>query len=640
MIKTVGRPFGRAMHFDCHTCPGVEQPFSRFCAEEFAAELAAAHVDHINFTARCNMGFSYYNTKVGKKYPGLGERDILQETLDACHKRGIGVSAYINVALNHELAADRKDWLRIFSGGRIHREDKKDNFFREMCYNSEYRQYLIREVRELCAYDVDGIFLDCVTTRKCYCEHCMREMRSRGVNVEDPDAVYAYALTVQRELCRELREVIDACGKPLKVYTSGAPWREEFVTHVEIECLVTGIWGYDSFDPMAAYTRTIAQDRVFMSGRFQSMWGDFGGIKSLPSMQNDLYDAMMNGFAISFGDHLHPVDGLEREVIRRVGAVMAEHMQYERFVKGAEPVCEVGVLMRNNPRNGTPALYGISRMLGELKIGYNVYRTIDASDPFAACKLLIVCEELHADEAYYEKMRAFAARGGKFLFVGEGLDVGQRAGLLTDVAELAADESDNAYFTFPEGGMRWAMYAPSRRFVNKSGTELARYVDKTFNFIWDGRQSYFYRPQGEETRYSAAVVGACCGVCCFDVFAAYSEAFMQEHKLLVARMLELLLPERVLRVENAPAFARVSLTKGDHTVLHVKATHPEIRVGKGVVEEHHLMPSATVSVAGEFRVLRLPECLPVESRTENGRTVFETGDVLGYRAFLLQESKV
>lgn len=47
MIKTVGRPFGRAMHFDCHTCPGVEQPFSRFCAEEFAAELAAAHVDHI-----------------------------------------------------------------------------------------------------------------------------------------------------------------------------------------------------------------------------------------------------------------------------------------------------------------------------------------------------------------------------------------------------------------------------------------------------------------------------------------------------------------------------------------------------------------------------------------------------------------
>ena len=636
MIKAVGKPFRRAMHFDCHTCPEVENPFSNFDAELFAAQLAEMHVEYINFTARCNMGFSYYNTAVGKKYPGLGERDLLSETVEACRKRGIGVSAYINVALNHELAADRKDWLRIFSGGRIYREDKKDNFFREMCYNSGYRDYLIREVRELCAYDVDGIFLDCVTYRKCYCEHCIRDMKAHGVDVENPDAVYAYALTMQREFCRELRGVIDESGKPLKVYTSGAPWRGEYVTHVEVECLVTGIWGYDTFDPIAAYVRTAAQDRVFMSGRFQSMWGDFGGVKALPSMQNDLYDAMMNGFGISFGDHLHPVDGMETEVARRVGAVMAEHVQYEPYVDGAEPVCEVGVLMRNDPRNGTPALSGISRMLGELKIGYNVYRITDDSDPFDACRLLIVCEELSADEAFLEKMRAFAARGGKFLFVGEGLDVAQKAGLLNDVTDFAVDESDNAYFTFPEGGMRWAMYQPRRKFVNAGGIEFARYVDKIFNFIWDGRQSYFYRPQGKETAYSAAVVGTH-GAVCFDVFAAYSEAFMQEHKTLVAQMLEHLLPTRAVRVENAPAFARVALTKGAYTVLHVKATHPEMRTGKGVIEEHHLMPSCTVSVQGVYKVLALPARTFVESRMENGRTVFETGEVYGYRAFLLED---
>ena len=636
MIKTVGKPFRRAMHFDCHTCPGVEEPFSRFDAEKFAARLAEMRVDCITFTARCNMGFSYYNTAVGKKYPGLGERDLLQETIDACRKRGIGVSAYINVALNHELAADRKDWLRIFSGGRIHREDKKDNFFREMCYNSGYRDYLIREVKELCSYDVDGIFLDCVSNRKCYCEHCVRDMKARGYDVENPDEVYAYSLVLQRELCRELREVIDSFGKPLKVYGNGAMWKKEHVTHIEVECLVTGIWGYDTFDTMAAYARTVAQDRVFMSGRFQDMWGDFGGIKSLPSMQNDLYDAMMNGFGISFGDHLHPVDGMEEEVARRVGAVMAEHVQYEKYVDGSEPVCEVGVLMRNNPRNGSPALSGISRMLGELKIGYNVYRISDEGDPFASCKLMILCDELNADEAFYEKMRAFAARGGKFLFVGEGLDVAQKAGLLSEVVELQVDESDNAYFTFPEGEMRWATYVPRRRFLNNGGTELARYVDKVFNFIWDGRQSYFYRPPGKATAHSAAVVGTH-GYVCFDVFAAYSQAFMKEHKMLVERMLEALLPDRAVRADDMASYARVSLTKGAHTVLHVKATHPEIRAGKGVIEEHHLMPSATVSVAGAYEVKTLPELAPVECRVENGRTVFETGNVLGYRAFLLEE---
>lgn len=71
MIDIVGKPLTRAMHFDCHTCPGVENPFSNFDAEAFAAQLAEMHVEYINFTARCNMGFSYYNTAVGKKYPRL-----------------------------------------------------------------------------------------------------------------------------------------------------------------------------------------------------------------------------------------------------------------------------------------------------------------------------------------------------------------------------------------------------------------------------------------------------------------------------------------------------------------------------------------------------------------------------------------
>ena len=638
MIKTVGKPFRRAMHFDCHTCPGIKAPFSRFNAEDFAARLAGMRVEYINFTARCNMGYSYYNTAVGKKYPGLGARDLLRETLDACRKRGIGVTAYINVGLDHEMAADHPDWTRLYADGRRERKDKKDNFFREMCYNSPYRQHLFAEVRELLAYDVDGLFLDCVTWRKCYCEHCMRDMKARGVNVDDPAAVEAYALELQRELCRELRQTIDATSqKPLKVFFNGSPWGKEYVTHIEVECLVTSDWwGYDTFDPMAAYARTIAEDRLFMSGRFQIEWGDFGGVKSLASMQNDLYDAMMNGFGISFGDHLHPVDGLEPEVARRVGAVMAERVRYEPYVDGGEPVCEAGVLMRNNPRNGGPALSGISRMLGELKIGYNVYRVTDDSDPFAACRLLIVCEDLGVGEEYYEKMRQFAARGGKFLFVGEGLDVGVKAGLLDGIADVAADDSDNAYFTFPEGGMRWAMYEPRRKLTNRGGEELARYVDKTFNFIWDGRQSYFYRPQGEETKYSAAVAGAH-GAICFDVFAAYSKAFLHEHKILVERMIDRLLPDRVLHAAGMPAYARAALCKGQYTVLHVKATHPEIRAGRGVIEEHHLMPSAEVSVRGAYKVLALPDLSPVTARVESGRTVLETGEVFGYRAFLLTE---
>ena len=83
MIKVTGKKFGRAMHFDFHTSPGVEHIFGNFDAEKFAEQLASAHIEHVNLTARCNMGYSYYNTKVGKKYPGLGDRDPFKEMLDA-----------------------------------------------------------------------------------------------------------------------------------------------------------------------------------------------------------------------------------------------------------------------------------------------------------------------------------------------------------------------------------------------------------------------------------------------------------------------------------------------------------------------------------------------------------------------------
>jgi methionyl-tRNA formyltransferase len=59
-----------------HNIP-VYQP-KTLRGEEFADQLKDAHIEYVNITARCNMGFSYYNTKVGKKYPGLGDRDPLR----------------------------------------------------------------------------------------------------------------------------------------------------------------------------------------------------------------------------------------------------------------------------------------------------------------------------------------------------------------------------------------------------------------------------------------------------------------------------------------------------------------------------------------------------------------------------------
>ncbi len=637
MVKTVGKKFGRAIHYDFHTSPGIDNILENFDAEKFADKLENAHIEYANVAARCNMGYSYYNTKIGKKYPGLGDRDPLKEIIDACHKRNIGVTAYINVGLNHELMADNYGWLKIAKNGTVYSPDKKDNFFRLMCYNSDYRKYFLNELREICEYDIDGLFCDCFTLTPCYCPRCMAEMQKKGVNMDDYWAVIEYQSNVRLEFASEMKEAVGEKNGKIKMYINSMSLVSGFQTHAELECLTTDpSWGYDYFDYMAAYTRPLFEDRLYMSGRFQNSWGDFGGVKPLASMQNDLYDAMMNSFGISFGDHLHPVDGFENEVASRMGKVMEERMAYEPYIENSDNIVEVGVLVHSTLQTVRLPNYvkGVSRMLRELKIPYNVY---DENGAFENVKLLLL-EEGGFDEKLERRLSDYVKNGGKIIFTGAAVDLGKRSGLLDYIELVGKDDRDNAYYTVDGSDMRWAMYDLSRVIKNIGGVEKAKYVNNVVNFTWDGRQSCYYRPQGEPTEYSAAVLGENTACICFNVFNAYINNFLVEHRELVKTLIDALLPEKLIETPDMPKTASVALTKNDtSTVFHVKATYPEHKMNRGIVEEHTYMKSVEVSLKGEYNeVYILPEMTKVESKYENGRTVFETGNILGYRAFLLK----
>ena len=637
MIQTIGPKFGRALHYDFHTSPGVKNIFGNFDAEKFADQLVAAHIDYVNLTARCNMGYSYYNTKVGKKYEGMGDRDAFGEMVEACKKRGIGVTAYINIGLDHDIAADNHGWLKVSKDGKIYEEDKKDNFFRVMCYNSGYRAHFLSEIQEICQYDIDGLFCDCFTLRACYCPNCMADMQKRGIDINDEEAVLSYQNDIRYEFAREVIEAAGDKKEKIKFYFNGMSWTSGFQTHAEIECLSSDPhWGYDYFDSMAAYTRTMYEDRVYMSGRFQNSWGDFGGVKPLASMQNDLYDAMMNSFGISYGDHMHPVDGFEKEVAARIEKVMNEKMQYEPYTENSDNVIEAGVLIHSNTTTRRLPYYakGAARMLKELKVLYNIF---DETGDFNNVKILIVSEDMGEDNALHARLAAYVQNGGKIIFTGEGIDTGKRAGLLDYIEVVGKDERDNAYYTVEGNDMRWAMYNPARILKNISGTEVAKYVNNIVNFTWDGRQSCYYRPQGESTEYSAVVKDSNTACVCFDIMDAYAENFLIEHRELIGVLLDEFLPERLVECKTMPKTATVALTQNDkHTVFHVKSTYAEHKMIRGIIEEHTYMKSTPVSIQGEYEVYMLPEMEKVSSHIKNGRTEFETGDMLGYRAFLLK----
>lgn len=81
------------------------------------------------------------------------DRDVLQETIDAAHKRGIRVHAWICVMRDETYKANHNDagvWQYVRG---------RDNKFITP-YNEGYREYIGNVAKELAAYGIDGLHLD------------------------------------------------------------------------------------------------------------------------------------------------------------------------------------------------------------------------------------------------------------------------------------------------------------------------------------------------------------------------------------------------------------------------------------------------------------------------------------------------
>ena len=638
------RPIHRHVHLDFHNLPGIYDFCREWDAAVFAQQLQDANVDFVNFCAQCNLGFAYYATKVGIPYPGM-KGDMLGDVLRECHARGIGVAAYINVGLMHEHAFLHPEWCRLDKNGAILRGDRTGNFFRTMCYNSPgYHRHLLDTIREICAYDIDGLFCDCMHFFPCHCAQCTQDMLARGIDIEDENAVEAFSREVMLRVAREIQQI---AGTERHLYFNGMPVYayRGLDTHIELECLPSGGWGYDFLWSSAAYARSLQRTVLYVTGRFQAGWGDFGGYKGKASLENDVFDALCNNLLPSVGDHMHPAKMLSRDLYRDIGDIFARVRAYESYTRGARFLAEVGVLTDDDGFPGD-AYKGLARMLAELKQGFDIVHTSMEISRFA---LVILPDGLAVDEALAQKLRAYLSQGGKILSTGTG-------GLASDgggfaLPEYAADcegldPSNDSYFAFenlPEGtaDMPWSMYAPGILVRARAGAQVyARHIQPYFSRHWDGRHGYFYTPPERESGFAAAVLCGNVAHISFDIFGAYFRSALREHKRLVAQLLDALLPEPLIRpLAGIPSKARVTATATErYTLLHVKITSPEPRGRMEIVEEHDVLPAgARVGVRGRYsKVCRVPDGAPVRSWQEGKYTVLELPQIVGYDMFILE----
>jgi hypothetical protein len=592
-------------------CPDVGAGFD---VEEFTDRIAACGVDYLTFHARCNQGFTYYDTEIGIKHPSL-EYDLFGQLAEACQRKGIALTAYLNGGISSEEGLLHRDWTTLYFDGREYRENRVNPYVRTMCYNSPYRDHLIAMVREIAQkYPVSGFFIDCLAPYKCICPICVAEMKKRGIDWKDEKEVEKFSEFSLLRLSKDIADAAKAINPEYLLYFNGPSYEKQndCGTYMECECLPTAGWGYDFLPVLSHYMRTVGDKPVLnMTGRFYN-WGDFGGLRSRAGLEYDLFYGLANGMRPNIGDHFHPRGDINHAAFDAVEKIYKNLQQYEPWFDGAKPFAEIAVVYPKSilEIRSNKELRGVTRMLSELKMQFDI--VTEFSD-WSKYEVLILPDSVQLSEESAKRIKKHIEAGRAVISSGwSGLDRDKKQFVLEKewgVRYVGDSKHDPVYFK-PAAGwgrelpdMPLALYADAAEVEALAGTEVnARIIKPYYNLHWDGERAFFYIPPDRLTEEPLLTINGKVAHFSAAIFSGYHQNAPKHLRDIFAEVLEKFLAKPIVKVENMPSFGKVFVTEqAGRRIVHLLSYVPELRGRTQIVEESVDLRNVKVSLRDDGR---------------------------------------
>jgi len=592
-----------ALFFDNHTMAACPDVGAEFNAAEFTDRIKDCGADYVGFAAKCNQGFCYYDTEIGIPHPSL-KKDMFGEMVAASQERGIAVCAYFNCGLSNEDALRHLEWNTISPKGSIlHPEIDVGGwvspYIRTLCVNSPYRDYLISLILEVAGkYPVSGFLFDSFNGFPCICPTCVGEMKAKGINWRDEAALQAFARFSVTRLAQDIASAVRSVSEEYLMYFLGISMADnvKIGSYLECECLPTyPCWGYDFLPLFSHHMRTLTGDDrpvLNMTGRFYA-WGDFGSLRPQAAIEYDLFYGISNGMRPNIGGHIFPRGHTQHAVFDRIQAIYSKMQANEEWYTDAVNLVDIGVLLPGDI-DKTPPLIGVTRMLSELKMQFDI---IQADADFARYRLLILPDEVTLTTESAAKIRAFLESGGSVIATGaSGLDPEKNAFALEDLwgAKYEGESPfDPAFFqplpqlesNLPQ--MPLALYKRGIEISPATDTEVAALLVKPYyNSEWDGVYSNFYLPPDRATDQPVVTFKGRLAHVTHPIFSAYHDLATVELRTLFSNILSRLLNNPALEVSGLPSFAKATVTvQPGRRMVHLLNYVPELRGKSEIIED-------------------------------------------------------
>ncbi len=634
----------RQVHLDFHTS-GLLPVGKKFSKEQFQSALKAGHVNSITVFSKCHHGWSYHPTAANEMHPELNF-DLLGAQLEACKEIDVNAPVYISAGFDEKEFVKRPEWRWHPSPDAKEQEEyEKEVHFHVLCFNTGYLDFLCGQIEEVMQkYNPCGIFLDIIAPRICYCEKCVADRKALGMNEESEEDLNKFAMAVLNNYFEKTNAAVRKYSNTATIFHNSGHIPKgdyDFIdanTHLELESLPTGGWGYDHFPLSAAYVRTLKnKDYLGMTGKFHHSWGEFGGFKHPNALIYETALSVANGAGCSIGDQMHPLGEMNMSTYGLIGKAYSLIEEKEPWLDGAVNVADIAVLSAEavTGNRDVKADTGANRMLLENNYLYNF---VDCTSDFSAYKMLILPDVSGIPDEVIEKIKDYVNNGGKVIASGEAL-VKDGSFFLDAGAEYLGKNEFNPTYFIPafetvNGKTEYVMRCNSYKIELAEGETVAYMQTPYFNRTIEHFCSHAHAPNNPEESFPAAVIKGNVAYIGWDIFTAYARHGHLCFKELFSHIIGKMLGDDATVFADVPDRAVVTYTnqeKENRNILHLLFAHTTVR-GENTEVIEDTVPLYNVKcsikcVAKPSEIALVPSGEKLDFVFENGRAEFTVPEV-------------
>ncbi len=430
--------------------------FDKLDMKEYEAFYQEAKINSLMIYTKDHWGYSYYDTKIGTKHPGL-KIDYIKEASEILRKNGIEFNAYY--CLEYDTLAPRQhpEWaIRDKDGNAVHLQNRMSPAKWGMpCYETGYREYVLGQLREIVEnYHPDSLFLDIFGKSLCYCDTCKKKFKDRygydlpeAEGVQEEGRIYfdfgdqgrdvnEFLEDSEYRMLEEIKQTVKAIDPEIKVTINFAALYPKKIRDL-LDYQFTEPWAGNWLS--AAYSRDTSPQSAPQLGP-----GDVSEVYNYrPDAVYELAGSQIiaNGCRSFFYSGSQHVDGtLEHTEARKVGKVYEEVRQYEQYLTNREVLADIAIIQSDassmaksgsrvvmnaigrckQPDLHKEALLGAMTLCDYAKYSWRIVPEQELTkEMIQRFRCVILAGVYHVSQELKETLEFFASQGGSILAAGE-----------------------------------------------------------------------------------------------------------------------------------------------------------------------------------------------------------------------------